>query len=179
VEHVDATARQERGVHLEGRILGGGADEHDRSLLDVGQEGVLLCPVEAMDLVDEDDGAPAMPRAVGLRRADDLPDLLDAGEHGREGDEAGARDARHEGRQRGLAGARRSPEDHRVELARLEGRPQHSPRSQQVLLADHLVERARSHAIGERRRRRRGRPVLRGRQRWLGGRSEEVHHPLL
>ena len=63
LEDVDAAAREQRGDEFEGRILGGGADQADVAALDVGQEGVLLRLVEAMDLVDEDDGARAVLRA--------------------------------------------------------------------------------------------------------------------
>ena len=56
-----------------------------------GQEGVLLALVEAVDLVHEEDGALAAARAVGLGLGHDLADLLDAGQHGREGHEARAR----------------------------------------------------------------------------------------
>ena len=56
----DPHPRQERRVDLEVGVLGRRADERDRAVLDVGEEGVLLGLVEAMDLVEEEDG----PRAV-------------------------------------------------------------------------------------------------------------------
>jgi hypothetical protein len=85
---VDAAAGEQRGVDFEGGVFGGGADEADAAALDVGQEGVLLGLVEAMDLVDEEDGARAV--GGGLFGVDhDLLDLLDAGEDGGELDEAG------------------------------------------------------------------------------------------
>ena len=56
---IDAGAREQRRDHLEGRVLRGGADQDDVALLDVGQKGVLLGFVEAVDLVDEQDGAAA------------------------------------------------------------------------------------------------------------------------
>ena len=59
--------------------------------LDVGQEGVLLGAVEAVDLVDEEEGAPALGLAQAHRLGHDLLDLLDAGGDGREGDEVRAR----------------------------------------------------------------------------------------
>ncbi len=89
-EGVDAAAGEERGVDLEGGILRGGADQADGAALDVGEEGVLLGLVEAVNLVDEEDGAGA--EVGGLFRLDhDLLDLLDAAEHGGELDEAGLR----------------------------------------------------------------------------------------
>ena len=63
VQGVDAAAGEQGGDDLEGRIFGGRADEADGAVLDVGQEGVLLGFVEAMDLVDEEDGARAEVRA--------------------------------------------------------------------------------------------------------------------
>ncbi len=54
----------ERAVELEGRVLGGGADQHDRAVLDIGQEAVLLGAVEAMDLVDEQQRALARRAAL-------------------------------------------------------------------------------------------------------------------
>ena len=53
---------EQRAVELEGRVLGGRADQHDRAVLDIGQEAVLLGAVEAVDLVDEQQ------RAAGRRR---------------------------------------------------------------------------------------------------------------
>ena len=89
VEGVDAAAGEQRGDDFEGGVLGGGSDEADRAVLDVGQEGVLLGLVEAVDLIDEEDGAGAESRRFfGVDH--DLLDLLDAGEDGGELDEAGA-----------------------------------------------------------------------------------------
>ena len=96
VQDVDAAAREQCPVHLEGRVLGGRAHQHDRALLDVGQEGVLLRPVEAMDLVDEEDRAPAAAGPFDVGLGDHLADLLDPREDGREGDEPSAGDVGHE-----------------------------------------------------------------------------------
>src|SRR5262249_4064378 len=48
-------AGQQRRVDLEVRVLRGGADQDQHALLDPRQEGVLLGPVEAVDLVEEED----------------------------------------------------------------------------------------------------------------------------
>ena len=77
-------------------------------------------------------------------------DVLDAREDRREGQELRLGVSRDEARERRLAGARRSPEDHRVHLAGLYETPERLPISQQVPLADELVQGPRTHAIGER-----------------------------
>ena len=71
LQRVDAAAGEQRGVEFEGRVLGRGADEADGAALDVGQESVLLRLVEAMNLIDEEDGARA--QAGGLLRLPPSP----------------------------------------------------------------------------------------------------------
>src|SRR5258708_24914058 len=58
-EDVDLGAGEKRGDDLERGIFGGSADEENVAGLDVRKEGVLLGFVEAVDFVDEDDGAEA------------------------------------------------------------------------------------------------------------------------
>ena len=55
---------------LEGRIFRRGAQQHNRPVLHRREKGVLLGFVEAMDLVDEQDGPPAMELTL-------LPRLVD------------------------------------------------------------------------------------------------------
>src|SRR5688500_12410373 len=70
-EDEDLGAGEQRAVELEARVLRRGADQDHRAVLDVRQEAVLLGPVEAMDLVDEQqralaDGAPLLSRGEYL-----------------------------------------------------------------------------------------------------------------
>ncbi len=60
--------------------------------------------------------------------------------------------AGHEGGERGLSRARRPPEDHRVEVPRLDGGAKKPPGSEEMRLADVLVEALRPHPLGEGRR---------------------------
>ena len=53
----DAGAADECGVDFEEGVFGGGADEGEGAVFDPGEEGVLLGFVEAVDFVDEEDGA--------------------------------------------------------------------------------------------------------------------------
>ena len=148
-QDVHAAAREQGRVDLERRILGGGPHEDHRPLLDVGEEGILLGAVEAVDLVHEEDGPGAAAPALGVGRGDDLADLLHPGQHRGERHEVGAGHRGHQRGEGGLPGARRPPQDHRVQLAALDGGAQDPPRTQQVLLPDDLVQGARPHAIGE------------------------------
>ena len=93
------------------------------------------------------------------RALDRFADVLDAGHDGRKLHEFRVGAARDEPRQRGLAGARRPPEDQRVQLPLLERLAQRLARSQHLLLADEFIESARPHAVGERPQRIVGRRV--------------------
>ena len=52
--------------------------------------------------------------------------------------------------ERGLAGARRAPEDHRGRVVTLDLHAQRFAGADQMLLPDKFIERARAHAVGER-----------------------------
>ena len=74
-------------------------------------------------------------------------------EHRAERHESRLRRVGDEARERGLAGARRAPEDDRLQQVALDRLAQRLARAEQLLLADELVERARPHPLGERRAR--------------------------
>ena len=91
----------------------------------------MLRLVEAMDLVDEQDGrARAALAFAGF--FDGGPDIFHAGEDGGDRDEFGVLMCGDQAREGGLAGAGRTPEDERRELALAA-----NGRSQQRFLADH------------------------------------------
>ena len=129
-------------------IFGRRADQANAAFFDVGQEGILLGLVEAMNLVDEDDGARAV-LAGAIRVGHDLLDFLDAGEHGGKFDELGLGDPGDDFRERGLAGAGRSPEDHRSGIVAFDLDAQRLAGADEVFLSDKFFERARTHAVGE------------------------------
>src|SRR5271157_2882566 len=149
LEHIDAAAREQRSIDFEGGILGGRADEPNATLFDVWQEGVLLRLVEAMNFVDEDDGARAvLAGAVGVGH--DLLDFLDAGEYRGKFDELGFGNAGDDFRKRRFAGARRSPEDHRGGIIAFDLDTQRLAGTDEMFLANKLLKRAWTHAIGQR-----------------------------
>ena len=144
------------------------------------QECVLLRLVETVHLVDEDDGAPAA-GANHLRALDRFADVFHAAEHGRDRDELGVETFGHQQRERGLAHPRRAPQDHRMQAARLKRRTQGFAGAEQVLLTDHVVERFRAQALGER-----GAPFCLARHarpgRWRQGAAAKqliVHTPIV
>src|SRR5690606_24212177 len=147
VEHVDAGAGEQRGVECEGRIFRRRPDQDDRSSLHVGEEGVLLRLVEAVDLVDEEDGLPALADAALLGLGDDLAHVGHAPQHCREGDECASRRVGDHPRQRRLARAGRAPEDHGRDFVALDRLAEEPALAEQVLLTEDLVERAGAHPL--------------------------------
>ena len=65
-----AGAADERGVHLEERVLRGSSHQHEHAVFDRMEQRVLLTAVEAVDLVDEQDGSKALHRQALFRGAD-------------------------------------------------------------------------------------------------------------
>ena len=110
LEPPDPHPRQERRVDLEIRVLGRRADERHGAVLDVGQERVLLRLVEAVNLVEEQDGSRPVEGQPVLRLGDRRPHLGDAGEDGAHRAEVGADLCRKETGEARLAGSRRPPE---------------------------------------------------------------------
>ena len=152
-EHL--AARQERGVQLEGRVLGGGADQGYRPILDIGQEAVLLGAVEAMNLVDEQERALAVLAALAgpLEHA---AQVGHPGEDGRQRLEMQVHGFREQAGDGGLAAPRWPPQDQRAEFARLQHTAERPLGPEQVILAEDLVQRLGTQAFGQRRRGERG-----------------------
>jgi len=90
--------------------------------------------------------------SLGMR--DGITNILHAGEHCGDSDEISVEGIGHQARERGLADTRWPPEDHRMRPPRLERDPQRLARTEQMRLADHLVDVARAHTLGQRRTRR-------------------------
>ena len=152
LQHEDLAARQQRRDHLEGRILRGGADQDDGTGLDSPQEGILLGLVEAVDLVDEEDGrAGRGEERLGLGRVDHLAHVLDARAHGRKRIELPVQRPGDDARKGGLADARRPPEDKGRQSARVHHVPQDASRTDQMLLTDVVGQLLGPHPLRKRR----------------------------
>ena len=70
-------AGDEGGVDVEVGIVGGGSDEADGAAFEMGKEGVLLGFVEAVDLVNKEDGGLVAKGLVGASGFDFCADLGD------------------------------------------------------------------------------------------------------
>jgi len=149
-EAEEGAAADERGVDGEEGVFGGSADEGDEAALDIGEEDVLLGAGEAVNFVEEEDGAAAFVGEAAFGGGDDLADALDAdaggifldeGASGLGGDDAG------EG---GFAGSGRAVEEEGGERVGGEEPAEEFAWGEDVGLAGDLVEGARAHADGER-----------------------------
>ena len=149
-EHIDLTAAQQRRDHLERWVFGRGADQREDPLFDGSQQRVLLRLVEAVDFVDEQKGRFGVEEALFFGRFDYFAHVFHARRNGREREE-GALELRGDDlREGGLAHARRAPEDERGHVARFEEFAEYAVRTDQMRLADVLVERFWAEAFCER-----------------------------
>ena len=126
-------------VELEGRVLGRGADQRDGAVLHDRQEGVLLRAVEAMDLVDEQQRplprlAPRARRSKTFLRSATPEKIAEICSKCR------SVSSREQPRHRGLAGARRPPEDERAERAGLQHAGERAVGAEQMVLPDDIGE---------------------------------------
>jgi hypothetical protein len=109
-----------------------------------------LGAVEAMDLVQKQNGSLAKLFKVLSRFAQDVPNILDACRNGIQGFEAALRVMGDDMREGGLSRAGRPVKDERRKSIRQQHSPQQFARPEEMFLADVLVERARAHACGQR-----------------------------
>jgi hypothetical protein len=101
--------RPQCGDDFKRRVFCGGTDEADGPVLDIGQNGVLLGFVEAMDFVDEQNCLALGLRPTAFGALDDFPDVRDTGIDGADLVKLALGDVRHDTGDGGFAGSRRSP----------------------------------------------------------------------
>ncbi len=113
------------------------------------QQGVLLGLVEAMDLVDEQDGLTPVEAQTIARFGHDRPHLRDAAHDRRDGHELSADGLGENPGQAGLAASGRSPEQERAEVAAFEGAAQSPSLADQRFVANDLVQGPGAHPGGQ------------------------------
>ena len=106
----------------------------------MGQEGVLLGLVKAVHLVHEQDRAPPLAQA-DLRLFHRRADILDPGQHCGKRDKGRIHRLGQNQRQGGLAGPRRPPQDHGMQLTPLQCLAKRFAVAHQMLLPHVLVQR--------------------------------------
>ena len=143
--------RDQRAVDFKIRILGSCADQGDRSVLDKGQQIVLLAFVEAVNLVDKENRLLTVAAPALFRRRDHLLHILFAGGRrvdlnefrtGGIGDDPG---------QRGFARSGRAVKQDASQLVRLDSPVEQLVPADDVLLPHDLVDRAGPEPRGQRR----------------------------
>ena len=142
VQTEQARAAHERRVDLEERVLGRGADQDERAVLDRREQRILLRLVEAVDLVEEQDRPLSLLGQAPAGPVDDFAYVFHARRHGRERDERLLAALGDQPGERRLPRPRRPPQDDRGQPVGLDQGAQRGALAQQVVLAHHLVERA-------------------------------------
>ena len=135
-EDIDLTAGQQRRNHLKGGVFGGGADESDDALFHRPEQRVLLRLGEPVDFIDEEDGLALFFPCL----FDHVAHVLHAGVDGAEHVEGAVCHLGDEQGERGLAHAGRTPQNHGVQIARLDGMAQGGTFTHQVLLTDIFID---------------------------------------
>ena len=102
---------QQRAYYLERRVLRGRPHQGNGPAFNVGQYHVLLGLVEAMDLVHEQDGGLPVHALAFPGFGDDAAQVGHPRRDGADSLEVSLSGPRHQACQRGLAGARRPPQD--------------------------------------------------------------------
>ena len=151
LQYVDGGTRQQGVIQFEGRVFGGCANEGDQARFHMRQECVLLAFVEAMHLIDKQDGAALQIIAVDGRALDGFANFLDPRQHCRQRNKIGFECRCHQTRNGGFADPWRPPQDHRMRLAAIKGNAQRHAFSSEVILPDDVGEDARTQTLGERR----------------------------
>ena len=141
-----ARAADQRRVNLEEGVLRCGSHQHQHAILHGVQQRVLLAAVEAVDLVDEQDGAQTERRQALVGGIDFAAQIRNRAADGRHLHERSLRRLGDDVRERGLARARRAEQDDRAQLVLLDGVAQPRAGAHRLVLADHFLERARTHA---------------------------------
>ena len=148
-QHEYLHPRKQGAVQLKAGVLGGGPDEGHRAAFDVRQEGILLGPVEAVDLVAEEHSPP--PEHLSLFRfADDLLHPRYAIQHRRELHELPVGVLGNQSGNGGLAGPRRAPEDAGPHISPANRIAQGAAGAEELFLTQALLETPRPHARSER-----------------------------
>ena len=145
----DLAAGEKRAVEFERRVFRRCADECHRAVFDVGQKTVLLCAVEAVNLIDEQQRPFSVkPPFCGFVKR--LAEVGDSGKDGGERNEMHVGSVRHQPCNRGLSASGRTPENETGNAFRLQHLADRAVGSEQMILPDDVVDRFRTETVGKR-----------------------------
>ena len=128
----DPRPGQERRNHFKGGIFRSRTNECNEAFFDMGQKGILLCLVESVDFIYEEDRFLAVVAPLGLRLINNSPDFFDARKDSGETHKMGFCFMGDDTGQSGLSRAGRSPEDHRKKPIFFNGSPKKAAQAQEV-----------------------------------------------
>ena len=152
-------AREQWRNNAERRVLRRSRHQNHPAVLHAGQERILLSLRETVNLIEEEHGGRAVHVAVEQRLIHDRANILHARSNCRKLHELTTRRARNHMRQGGLTRTRRTVQNHRGRASRSGVLPrqhtQRRTRSQQMILAENLINSARTHTHRQRCTRRR------------------------
>ena len=140
----------QRRVHFEEGILGRGAHQDDRPVLDAREQGILLRFGEAVDLVQEEHRPTLILLEALLGLHEHFPHVLHTCRGGRQRSERRVRLRGDKPGQGGLPGPGGTPEDHGYRTPCAHHRRKGGTGGKEVRLADDLIQRGRPHPCGER-----------------------------
>ncbi|OPZ75821.1 MAG: hypothetical protein BWY79_01907 [Actinobacteria bacterium ADurb.Bin444] len=132
------------------RVLGRRSHKHHQSVLNRMEQGILLGFGEAVNLVDEQEGPPAVLAQTPRRPLQGTAHVTHSRSHSREFVKGHIHATRHKTSNCGLSGSRWPVKHHRSHMTRPQRSRQRPFRPQEVLLPHDLVEASGAHAGGER-----------------------------
>ncbi len=142
---------KQRPIDFEIGILCGSADQNERAVFHIGKQHILLALVEAMNFIDENNGAPAIVRELLLRLHHHIANIFDAAGRGIHLHETTLRHLRNHRSDGGLPAPRRSEQEKRRDRILLDHAIQKRLPPDGRLLPHDLIEPPRPHAIRQRR----------------------------
>ena len=143
LQHKHLAARKQSRVDFKRGVFGGGANQHNAAALYIGQKGVLLGLVKAVNFIHKQNGF--LPKAAHVLCALHHGfNLFYAAGHGRKIHKFRLGAAGNNARQRGFAHARRAPEYHAGHVVGIDELAQNLPFAQKLLLPEKFLQRARA-----------------------------------
>ena len=141
----DAGAGDQGLVDFEVGVFGCRPDEDDDAVFDVGQKGVLLRFVEAVDFVHKKDGLLPVHPASFLRGRYRRPYVFHSAQDSIDGDKVSSCRVGDNASEGGFAGTGWAIENDRRKLIGLDGAPQQATRPNDRILANKFIQCTRAH----------------------------------